>query len=61
MKRSDDGECSHVSVNYDVQTDAVGFDKCPRLYPILSVVFGKPGELYRNHERRKLARSNAEQ
>lgn len=32
-----------MPVNYDIQADAIGFDKCPSLYPILIVIFGKPG------------------
>lgn len=40
----DDGVSTYMSVNYDIQTDAIGLDKCPSLYPILVVIFGKPGQ-----------------
>lgn len=33
-----------MAVNNDVQTNAVGFDKCSRLQSILVVILGKPAE-----------------
>lgn len=30
-----------MSMYYDVQSDAVGFNKCPRLYSFPTVIFGK--------------------
>lgn len=45
-----DDVSTHVSMNYDIQADAIGFDKCPRLYPILAVIFGKPGKLNKQNK-----------
>lgn len=46
----DDGVSTYVSVNYDIQTDAISLNKCPRLYPIFAIIFGKPGQWHRNHK-----------
>ena len=49
-RSDDDGVSTYMSVNYDIQTDAVGLDERPRLYPILIVIFGKPRKLHRNYK-----------
>jgi len=36
-----------MSVNYDIQADAVGLDERPRLDSILTVKFGEPAQLYK--------------
>lgn len=41
---------TYMSVNYHIQADAIGLDKRPKLYPILTVIFGKPVQLHRNHK-----------
>lgn len=46
----DDGVSTYMSVNNNIQTHAVGLDECPRLYPILTVILGKSGQLHRNHK-----------
>lgn len=38
-----------MSMDNDVQTDAIGLDKCAGLHPILTVIFGESGQLQRNH------------
>lgn len=47
---SDDEVSTYMSVNNDIQTNAEGLDKCPRLHPILTVIFGKSGQLHINKE-----------
>lgn len=42
-------ESTHMSMNYDVQTDTIGLDQCPSFFPILTVIFGKPVELHINY------------
>lgn len=38
-----------MSVNNDIQTDAVSFDKSSRLHSILVVILGKPAQKPTNH------------
>lgn len=55
LQINDGVSVTHMSMNYDIQTDAVGLNERPGLYPFSTVVFGKPVVIQKLQMLRNLA------